>query len=124
MPKLFLFPSGNAFHGSCLCAEVSAIGTPEQRTRIQRLVKSLSKVIARPGLWPVHCVPICIIDDLIRIPSAFPPQLPQGSTSASAQALRRELEEEVGAEDPFCGEMVVRNITAPFVGEGDDDWAL
>jgi hypothetical protein len=34
---------------------------------------------------------------------------------ASVQQLRRQLEAEVAAEDPYSGEIVARNINQPFV---------
>lgn len=62
--------------------------------------------------------------------------LPEGATSApaagdmaaeSVEVLRQQLEEEVAVEDPYCGEMVVRHISRPFVSAGEaaaDGWAL
>ena len=44
MPRLYLFPTGNAFHGSCLCAEVAALAPPQQRARIHKLVDRLARV--------------------------------------------------------------------------------
>jgi hypothetical protein len=45
LPKVFLFPTGNAFHGACLCAEVAETAPPVQRDR----VVSLSMRLA--GAW-------------------------------------------------------------------------
>ena len=42
MPKLYLFPTGNAFHGSCLCAEVCDLAPAIQRRRIHRLAERLA----------------------------------------------------------------------------------
>ena len=47
--------------------------------------------------------------------------------AASVEALRQQLEEEVAVEDPYCGEMVVRHISRPFVSADEavaDGWAL
>ena len=49
VPRLYLFPTGNAFHGSCLCAEVCALAPPQQQARIQRLLERLAKVRAGRG---------------------------------------------------------------------------
>lgn len=54
MPRLFLFPTGNAFHGSCLCAEVAALAPPPQQARIQRLLERLAKVGGQGG-WGTGC---------------------------------------------------------------------
>lgn len=102
LPKLYLFPTGNAFHASCLCAEVADLAPAVQRRRIQMLAERLAA-------------------------------LPEGTTSAPAagdapaelvEALRQQLEEEVAIEDPYCGEMVARHISRPFVSTDEDGWAL
>lgn len=105
LPKLYLFPTGNAFHGSCLCAEVGDLAPAPQRRRIQALQERLAA-------------------------------LPEGAAAApaagdapgdSVEALRQQLEEEVAVEDPYCGEVVVRHISRPFVTpdeEAADGWAL
>lgn len=35
--------------------------------------------------------------------------------SAKVAELRRALEQEIALEDPYCGEIAVRNISKPFV---------
>ncbi len=51
-----------------------------------------------------------------------------GSSPASVLSLRKQLEAEVAGEDPFCGELVARNITKPFVLPSEaalaDSWAV
>lgn len=47
--------------------------------------------------------------------------------AASVEELRAALEEEVAVEDPYCGELVARHLTRPFVSpqeEAADGWAL
>lgn len=44
IPPLYLFPTGNAFHGACAAAEVVALVAPPQAARIQALLLRLSKV--------------------------------------------------------------------------------
>ena len=44
VPQYYLFPTGNAFHGVCLAAEVMASATLEQRTNILATLKQLSQV--------------------------------------------------------------------------------
>lgn len=44
VPPFFLFPSGNAFHGTCLAAEVSKLQPAPQQQRIQALLLRLSQV--------------------------------------------------------------------------------
>jgi hypothetical protein len=44
VPQFYLFPTGNAFHGACLAAEVMASAAPEQRAAILATLKQLSQV--------------------------------------------------------------------------------
>ncbi len=46
LPKLYLFPTGNAFHAACLCTEVLALAPPQQAERIRSAMQTLSKVSA------------------------------------------------------------------------------
>lgn len=43
VPKYFLFPTGNTFHGSCLAQEVIALAPPQQQARIKALLTALAK---------------------------------------------------------------------------------
>lgn len=49
VPRLYLFPTGNAFHGACLAAEVAAVAPRLQRQRIAAALASLAagKDVAR-----------------------------------------------------------------------------
>lgn len=44
VPPFFLFPSGNAFHGSCLAAETSKLAPAPRQKRIAALLSRLSQV--------------------------------------------------------------------------------
>ncbi|KAI3432414.1 hypothetical protein D9Q98_003968 [Chlorella vulgaris] len=105
LPRLYLFPTGNAFHASCLCAEVCELAPAVQRGRICQLAERLA------GLP----------EGTVAAPAT--PDAP----AASVEALRQLLEEEVAVEDPFEGELVVRHITKPFVApeeRQEDSWAV
>ena len=64
-------------------------------------------------------------------------QVPAGSSQAAAHGaepaasvtdLRHALEQEIALEDPFCGEIAVRNISKPFMTADElsevTSWAL
>ena len=52
----------------------------------------------------------------------------EGDPSAPVVELKRQLEDEIAVEDPYCGEVVVRHLTKPFIlpDEADEaaSWAL
>ena len=45
LPPFYLFPSGNAFHGSCLCQLGADLAVPAQRTRIEYLQQTLAAAV-------------------------------------------------------------------------------
>ena len=55
VPGLYLFPTGNAFHGVCAAAEVMALAIPAQAAKIRDLLTQLAQVSAAdPRLQFVH----------------------------------------------------------------------
>ena len=44
VPQFYLFPTGNAFHGACLAAEALASAPPQQRAKLQGILKRLAQV--------------------------------------------------------------------------------
>ena len=44
LPQLYLFPTGNAFHGVCAAAEVASLVIPAQAAKIKELVAQLAQV--------------------------------------------------------------------------------
>lgn len=46
LPPLLLFPTGNAFHGACACAEAKALAPPPVAARISYLQQTLAQVLA------------------------------------------------------------------------------
>ena len=46
VPPFYLFPSGNAFHGTCLASEVMQLAPSPQQQRIHTLLTRLSQVTA------------------------------------------------------------------------------
>lgn len=44
LPPMLLFPTGNAFHGACACAEAAKLATLPNVSRIRNLQEALSRV--------------------------------------------------------------------------------
>ncbi|CAD7699110.1 unnamed protein product [Ostreobium quekettii] len=94
----FVFPTGLAFHGVCLCAEVLELVGPRKQERVQKLMTRLSKVAEGADKAPPM----------------------DGDPEASVLSLQRELEEEIASECPRNGEIVIRMIGKPFVDAQKD----
>lgn len=91
LPRSYYFPTSfNAFHTSCLCAEVCKLVPEPQRKRINELTT--------------------------RLASLQPPTDPM-----AVEPLIKQLENEVAVEDPFCGEIMVRQLTKPLFEPGEVD---
>lgn len=93
LPQMYLFPTGNAYHGSCLCFEVIKLVPTAQQKVIEKLSQSLASVTQ---------------DSLGEI---------QDSVKKDIELLEREI----AIEDPFCGERISTLVTKPFVEEKEDE---
>lgn len=90
LPRSYYFPTSfNAFHTSCLCAEVCKLVPEAQRKRIFELT--------------------------IRLTSQ-PPSI----NPSAVESLIKQLENEIAIEDPFCGEIMVRQLTKPLFEPGEE----
>lgn len=97
LPSNYVFPTGNAYHGACLCFESTKLVEEEQRKSIKDLAKRLSKV-----------------------------QLVDDTNMDRVETWKKSLENFIALQDPFCGENVACLITKPFLDPSDseDIWAL
>eukprot|EP00884_Botryococcus_braunii_P001644 jgi/Botrbrau1/11480/Bobra.0360s0007.1 len=96
MARFYLFPTGNAFHGVCLLEEVRETAPAPQAARINSLLLQLSQ-------------------------GAHEGTKGSGGGSSSRAQLLASLEEEIGVEDPYCGESVIRQIHSPFIEASEQD---
>lgn len=98
LPKYYVFPTGNVFHGSCLCVEVAGLVPRIQARRIQDLQQELVKMVEGSS----------------------------DNDEKAVAELRIQLEREVCSEDPFCGELCAGYIMKPFVVSEEENkgWEL
>lgn len=98
VPPFYLFPTGQAFHVLCAAAEVVQYGGELRATRVRKLLQCLSR--AEPGM--------------VKAPGA------NGSGEEAVGVLAARLEEEVGCEDPWNGELLAGMIDLPFIQPDKD----
>jgi hypothetical protein len=103
VPPFYLFPTGQAFHVLCAAAEVVQYGGEMRAGRVRKLLQRLSKAEPQgagnskgPALNGVQ----------------------PGEDSVAGLAAR--LEEEVGCEDPWNGELLAGMIDLPFIQQDKD----
>jgi len=100
-----LFPCRHAFHADCLVSFVAPMLSPERRARVLELTARINGPSSAPGA---------------RVRSS---QL----LAQDAEAARVELDMLTAAECPLCGELMINQITAPFITPTDSAiaiWAL
>jgi len=97
LPSSYVFPTGNVYHGACLCFESGKLVEEEEKKVIKDLAKCLSK--------------LQIIDD---------------TNMQRVENWKKSLENLIALQDPFCGENVSCLVTKQFLDPSDseDIWAL
>lgn len=98
MAPFYVFPCGHAFHAQCLIAYVTRCTSQTHAEYIMDLQKKLSLLGGKAT------------KDLSAGPSE------DSITSvAPADKLRSQFDEAVACECPFCGDLMIREISLPFV---------
>eukprot|EP00877_Chromochloris_zofingiensis_P007678 jgi/Chrzof1/3163/Cz12g14060.t1 len=98
IPPFYLFPTGLVFHVVCASEEVLHLGGPSRAQRVKTLLQRLSR--AAPGATTAPGY--------------------NGYSDEPVSNLLSMLEEEVGLEDPWNGEVTVRQIDMPFISHDED----
>ncbi|KAJ3688031.1 hypothetical protein LUZ61_017195 [Rhynchospora tenuis] len=104
---LYVFPCSHAFHAPCLITHVTRCTTHAQAAYILDLQKQLSLIENRPA------------NDTTGEPV---------SSTTSIDKIRSQLDEAVASECPFCGDLMIREISLPFIlpheSEEAASWAI
>ncbi|KAI8463559.1 MAG: hypothetical protein J3K34DRAFT_462375 [Monoraphidium minutum] len=121
VPPFYVFPTGLAYHVLCAAEEVCAAAGPPRAKRVRHILTRLSKLDPSPPT-PAS-VPASASASASASAAASSPGGDGGGGEgvvARIAALSAQLEEEVGAEDPWNGELVARLVGAPFVDAAAD----
>eukprot|EP00878_Enallax_costatus_P011969 GHUV01012497.1.p1 GENE.GHUV01012497.1~~GHUV01012497.1.p1 ORF type:complete len:1028 (+),score=282.75 GHUV01012497.1:49-3132(+) len=103
VPPFYLFPTGQAFHVLCAAAEVIRYGGDMRASKVRSLLQKLSK------LEPAEAG--CKASGVGSL---------NGGADQSVAVLAAKLEEEVGCEDPWNGELLARMVDMAFVNASVD----
>jgi len=98
MAPFYVFPCGHAFHANCLIAHVTRCTSQVQAERILNLQRQLSLIDRKAakdngGIGNGESV--------------------MGATPV--EKLRSQLDDAVASECPFCGDLMIREISLPFI---------
>ncbi|KAJ0052444.1 hypothetical protein Pint_02159 [Pistacia integerrima] len=98
MAPFYVFPCGHAFHAHCLIAHVTRSTNETQAEYILDLQKQLT-LLGSESRKDSNGV---LTDDSI---TSMPP----------TDKLRSQLDDAVASECPFCGDLMIREISLPFI---------
>ncbi|GAA0186776.1 membrane trafficking regulatory protein [Lithospermum erythrorhizon] len=99
MAPFYVFPCGHAFHGQCLIAHVTRCTTPAQAEHILDLQKQLTL----PGSG-----------SRVQLNGSFAEE-ETITNMAPMNKIQAQMDDAVGSECPFCGELMIREISLPFI---------
>ncbi|KAL6143790.1 hypothetical protein ACLB2K_054485 [Fragaria x ananassa] len=98
MAPFYVFPCGHAFHAQCLIAHVTRSTNEAQAEYILDLQKQLT-----------------LLDGESRKDSNGPLTDETLTSMAPVDKLRSQLDDAVASECPFCGDLMIREISLPFI---------
>lgn len=98
MAPFYVFPCGHAFHSQCLIAHVTRSTNEAQAEYILDLQKQLS-----------------LLDGEVRKDSNGTLTDETVTSMAPVDKLRSQLDDAVASECPFCGDLMIREISLPFI---------
>ncbi|KAI9075328.1 hypothetical protein K1719_042733 [Acacia pycnantha] len=100
MPPFYVFPCGHSFHAQCLIAHVTRCTDEAHAEYILDRQKQLS-----------------LMGGEARRDSngAFSPEDSTIPSMSPADKLRSQLDDAIASECPFCGELMIKEISLPFI---------
>ncbi|KAH1120441.1 hypothetical protein J1N35_003601 [Gossypium stocksii] len=98
MAPFYVFPCGHAFHSHCLIAHVTRCTNESQAEYILDLQKQLT-----------------LLGSEVRRESNGSLTNEAISSVSPVDKLRSQLDDAVASECPFCGELMIREISLPFI---------
>ncbi|KAK9671984.1 hypothetical protein RND81_12G067600 [Saponaria officinalis] len=110
MAPFYVFPCGHAFHAECLVAHVTWCTDRDQAERILDLQKQLTLISGETRKDPNGSL------------SDTEPSVNQ------IEKVRSRLDEAIASECPFCGDLMIKEISLPFILPGEqqmvDSWQI
>lgn len=99
MAPFYVFPCGHAFHAQCLITHITRCIDPEQGERILDLQKQLTLASGETRR------------DMDGSLSVGEPV----ASMNQVDKLRSQLDDAIASECPFCGDLMIREISLPFI---------
>uniref|UniRef100_M8D7E9 Vacuolar sorting-associated protein 18-like protein n=1 Tax=Aegilops tauschii TaxID=37682 RepID=M8D7E9_AEGTA len=103
MAPFYVFPCGHAFHANCLIAHVTRCTSQVQAARILNLQKQLSLMDRKAA----------------KDNGGTGNGESTVSSAPTVDKLRSQLDDAVASECPFCGDLMIKEISLPFILPGE-----
>ncbi|XP_042519518.1 vacuolar sorting protein 18-like [Macadamia integrifolia] len=103
MAPFYVFPCGHAFHAECLIAHVTGCSNQAQAEFVLDLQKQLSLL----GGESTYHSNGSVVEE------------PIGSM-IHADKIRSQLDDAIASECPFCGDLMIREISLPFINPEEE----
>ncbi|KAI3701302.1 hypothetical protein L2E82_45956 [Cichorium intybus] len=99
MAPFYVFPCGHAFHAQCLVAHVTKCTDQNQAERILDLQKQLTLMSIEPKEG---------VNGVLNGDDSI-------TSVAPVDKIRSELDDAIASECPFCGDLMISEVSKPFV---------
>ncbi|CAM8951692.1 unnamed protein product [Rhodiola kirilowii] len=108
MAPFYVFPCGHSFHAQCLIAHVTRCTTHAQAEHILELQKQLT-----------------LMGDGTRLMSngSSEEDAVSSLSSVDKEQIRSQLDDAIAGECPFCGDLMIREISLPFIEASENQQA-
>ncbi|KAF5180254.1 Vacuolar sorting protein [Thalictrum thalictroides] len=106
MAPFYVFPCGHAFHAQCLIAHIMRCGDQTQAEYILDLQKQLT-----------------LLGNETRDSNGTITEEGSITSMTPADKLRLQLDDAIASECPFCGDLMIREISLPFVLPAEAEYA-
>ncbi|PIA37300.1 hypothetical protein AQUCO_03000118v1 [Aquilegia coerulea] len=106
MAPFYVFPCGHAFHAQCLIAHITRCGDQTQAEYILDLQKQLT-----------------LLGNEMRDSNGTITEEESITSMTPADKLRLQLDDAIASECPFCGDLMIREISLPFVLPAEAEYA-
>ncbi|GAV68849.1 LOW QUALITY PROTEIN: Clathrin domain-containing protein/Pep3_Vps18 domain-containing protein, partial [Cephalotus follicularis] len=104
MSPFYVFPCGHAFHTQCLIAHVTRCTDESQAEYILDLQKQLT----------------LLGSEAMKDSNGGINEEPIASLTPADKASRSQLDDAIASECPFCGDLMIREISMPFISSEEE----
>ncbi|XP_058777597.1 vacuolar sorting protein 18 [Vicia villosa] len=108
MAPFYVFPCGHAFHAQCLIAHVTRCTVETHAEHILDLQKQLTLISSETRRES---------NGNLALEGTIP-------SMTSVDKLRSQLDDAIASECPFCGDLMIREISLPFIHADEDQHVI